>query len=301
MVADTGCVSCLLWWSVIRFVLAFAAFAALLPCLALLGEKVRHRPRLWRKPPAASAASSNLANCTDEPNPAQSNPTPLSYVVESPPYSIDMSTEPSPAAATGTSDGGASAAPAKIDPVTQVQDAIDGLALSLFEALRGIRDATGDADDQNTSSAAAAGSASASHNSQSDDPDYDDFLVAFHNRDPHALEVARKGPGGKPPQGPEEYLRVLARMDFESDVNTAQRLAADILDKGREVEELVDDLPGMGRSRKEQMAVIAKLIEENREIDERLRARHREATVRRDEVRTLLQEVASSSLGIEEE
>jgi len=211
-----------------------------------------------------------------------------------------MSTEPAPAAAISTSGGGASAAPAKIDPVTQVQDAIDGLALSLFEALRGIRDATGDADDQNTGSAAA-GSASASHNSQSDEPDYDDFLVAFHNRDPHALEVARKGPGGKPPQGPEEYLRVLARMDFESDVNTAQRLAADILDKSREVEELVDDLPGMGRSREEQMAVIAKLIEENREIDERLRARHREATVRRDEVRTMLQEVASSSLGIEEE
>ena len=200
-----------------------------------------------------------------------------------------MSTESAPAAATGTSDG-ASAAPAKIDPVTQVQDAIDGLALSLFEALRGIRDATGDADDQNTGSAAAGS-----------EPDYDDFLVAFHNRDPHALEVARKGPGGKPPQGPEEYLRVLARMDFESDVNTAQRLAADILDKSREVEELVDDLPGMGRSREEQMAVIAKLIEENRAIDERLRARHREATVRRDEVRTMLQEVASSSLGIEEE
>lgn len=230
---------------------------------------------------------------TKQPNPP--------FLVESPPYSIDMSTEPAPAAATGTSDG-ASAAPAKIDPVTQVQDAIDGLALSLFEALRGIRDATGDADDQNTGGAAA-GSASASRNSQSqsDEPDYDDFLVAFHNRDPHALEVARKGPGGKPPQGPEEYLRVLARMDFESDVSTAQRLAADILDKSREVEELVDDLPGMGRSRGEQMAVIARLIEENREIDERLRAKHREATVRRDEVRTLLQEVASSSLGIEEE
>ena len=200
-----------------------------------------------------------------------------------------MSTKP--AAATGTTSAAAAAAPAKIDPVTQVQDAIDGLALSLFEALRGIRDATSPE--------------SAPHNSQSQsdetEPDYDDFLVAYHNKQPHALEVARKGPGGKPPQSPEEYLRVLARMDFESDVDTAQRLAADILDKSREVEELVDDLPGMGRGREEQMAVIARLIEENREIDERLRAKHREATVRRDEVRTLLQEVAGSSLGIEEE
>ncbi len=226
-----------------------------------------------------------------------------------------MSTEPAPAAATGTSDG-AAVAPAKIDPVTQVQDAIDGLALSLFEALRGIRDATspealvgGDDGKNNTTggtSAAAdsAFSASASNNShsQSDEPDYDDFLVAYHNKQPHALEVARKGPGGKPPQSPEEYLRVLARMDFESDVNTAQRLAAEILDRSREVEGgLVDDLPGMGRSREEQMAVIAKLIEEDRAIDERLQERHREATVRRDEVRTMLRELTSSALGIEEE
>ena len=44
--------------------------------------------------------------------------------------------------ATPSPPAGASAAhPLAVDPVTQVQDAIDGLSLSIFEALRGLRDA----------------------------------------------------------------------------------------------------------------------------------------------------------------
>ena len=223
-----------------------------------------------------------------------------------------MTTEPPPAtsaAVDGAADGTAAAstptAPqdtpppptAKIDPVTQVQDAIDGLALSLFEALRGIRDATapealvGEA--ANTNTAKGGGS-------NQDEADFDDFLIAYHNQEPHALEVAQKA-GGKPPQSKEEYLKVLARMDFESDVGTAQRLAMEILEKSREVEELVDHLPGMGRSKAEQMERIATLIEENRAIDRQLEEKHREASEKRDEVRAMLREVTCSSLGIEEE
>ena len=224
-----------------------------------------------------------------------------------------MTTEPPPASgaalsAPAAADGTAAVStptapqappppPAKIDPVTQVQDAIDGLALSLFEALRGIRDATapealvGEA--ANTNTAKGGGS-------NQDEADFDDFLIAYHNQEPHALEVAQKA-GGKPPQSKEEYLKILARMDFESDIGTAQRLAGEILDKSREVEELGDHLPGMERSKEEQMDKIATLIEENRTIDRQLEEKHREASEKRDEVRTMLREVTCSTLGIEEE
>ena len=230
-----------------------------------------------------------------------------------------MTTEPPPASAssasvTAAADGTAApsaplpAPPTKIDPVTQVQDAIDGLALSLFEALRGIRDATapealvGEASTNNANNATnnTNGSKGGTSTSSQDEADFDDFLIAYHNQDPHALEVAQKA-GGKPPQSKEEYLKVLARMDFESDVGTAQRLAGEILAKSREVEELVDDLPGMGRSKEEQMDRIAALIEENRTVDRQLEEKHREASERRDEVRTMLREVTCSALGIEEE
>ena len=49
----------------------------------------------------------------------------------------------------------ASSSTAKIDPVTAVQDSIDALALSLFEALRGVRDAV--ATTSSSSSASAGG------------------------------------------------------------------------------------------------------------------------------------------------
>ena len=179
-----------------------------------------------------------------------------------------------------------------------MQDAIDGLALSLFEALRGIRDAT--APEALVGEAANANTAKKGNSNNQDEADFDDFLIAYHNQEAHALEVAQKA-GGKPPQSKEEYLKVLARMDFESDVGTAQRLAGEILDKSREVEELVDHLPGMGRSKAEQMERIATLIGENRAIDRQLEEKHREASEKRDEVRAMLREVTCSSLGIEEE
>ena len=240
---------------------------------------------------------------------------------ERPPPASNSGPAPSTEASVSSPSPPPTAPPAtKIDPVTQVQDAIDGLALSLFEALRGIRDATapealvggGEAAPSSSGSAATPGTGtgtsstgSTTHGTgsgqggPSDEPDYDDFLIAHHNRQPHALEVVQRA-GGRPPQSKEEYLKVLARMDFESDVGTAQRLATEIVDKSREVDELVEHLPGMGRTKEEQMAEIAKLIQENVAVDRQLVETHRVATERRDQVRAMLGEVTCKALGIEE-
>eukprot|EP00562_Extubocellulus_spinifer_P010511 CAMPEP_0178510750 /NCGR_PEP_ID=MMETSP0696-20121128/22000_1 /TAXON_ID=265572 /ORGANISM="Extubocellulus spinifer, Strain CCMP396" /LENGTH=246 /DNA_ID=CAMNT_0020140487 /DNA_START=62 /DNA_END=799 /DNA_ORIENTATION=+ len=200
----------------------------------------------------------------------------------------------------------------KIDPVTQVQDTIDSLSLSLFEALRGLRDhtapdsLTGDASQPApapTSSTGVGGNVnttSGSGGSQSDEPDYEDFLVAYHNKEPHAVAVVDRA-GGEPPKSREEYVRLLARMEMESDVSLVTRLAGGILVKSREVDDLVDGLPGMDRNKDEQLAVIERLIEENKVVDEELESKYREAIKKRDEVRATLARVTCSALGIEEE
>ena len=57
------------------------------------------------------------------------------------PATADTATAPPAAPTQERPASAADGLPSKIDPITAVQDSIDGLALSLFEALRGVRDA----------------------------------------------------------------------------------------------------------------------------------------------------------------
>lgn len=66
----------------------------------------------------------------------------------------------SPATTALASASSSSSSTAKIDPVTAVQDSIDALALSLFEALRGVRDAVATTSSSSSSASAAVGGAS---------------------------------------------------------------------------------------------------------------------------------------------
>ena len=185
----------------------------------------------------------------------------------------------------------------KIDPVTQIQDSIDSLSLSLFEALRGVRDATTGAPSSNDGG----GSGNeANAITQADEPDYDDFLVAYHNQEPHAVAVVKQT-GGKPPQNNEEYQRAIARMEFLSDHELTTRLAGDIMAKSHEIDELLEKLPGMDRNKDAQMKYIEKLMAENKVVDRQLEAKHKEAERARDEARHVLQQATCTALGIEEE
>jgi len=65
----------------------------------------------------------------------------------------------SPATTALASASSSSSSTAKIDPVTAVQDSIDALALSLFEALRGVRDAVATNSSSSSSASAAVGGA----------------------------------------------------------------------------------------------------------------------------------------------
>ena len=101
--------------------------------------------------------------------------------------------------ATPSAPAGASAAhPLAVDPVTQVQDAIDGLSLSIFEALRGLRDAVAPDNAQEGEDGGGDVGQRQRQMSLADEPDYDEFLISYHNEDPQTLAVVESA-GGKVP------------------------------------------------------------------------------------------------------
>ena len=116
-----------------------------------------------------------------------------------------------------------------------------------------------------------------------------------------AAVATAESAGGKVPKGPEEYFKLLSRIDREGDQALVTRLAEDILAKSHALNGLVDSMPGMGRTREEQMRRIEELMGENRNLEEELVAVYQEAEETRDALRKRLRDVTSAALGIEEE
>mmetsp|Transcript_34280 Transcript_34280/g.102754 ORF Transcript_34280/g.102754 Transcript_34280/m.102754 type:complete len:91 (+) Transcript_34280:437-709(+) len=88
---------------------------------------------------------------------------------------------------------------------------------------------------------------------------------------------------------------------MEKDAELVSRLAEEVLSKSEMVEELVGKLPGMGRTREQQMKRIEELLEKNKEVAQELEGACEEAERRREEVREVLGGVTCEALGIEEE
>lgn len=110
----------------------------------------------------------------------------------------------------------------KIDFITATQDAIDSLSLSMFEALRELRDAVtpeSHKDPEKYEKLIA-----------QEDMGFDDFIFAFNRNDPYALELLRVA-DGKPPTNREEYLKIRAKMEMTKHSELIPQLATNILSK----------------------------------------------------------------------
>jgi len=192
----------------------------------------------------------------------------------------------------------------------------DSLSLSLFEALRGLRDAVapetspqiGAADgvEGGASSSQQQQQVDQSHKSKSlsaidhEDMDYDDFLMAYHKDDPYALELI-KASDGKPPRTREEYFKLRAMNEMKKHSELVPKLAQGILSASDALDNLVSELPGMHRTKQEQMKRIEELLVQNEAADEQLQISYQKATERRNEIRQVLQHVTCQALGIQEE
>ena len=135
------------------------------------------------------------------------------------------------------------------------------------------------------------------------DPDYDDFLIAYHNDEEWALELASAAgnAGGKVPKNREEYVKLRAKLEMTKHSELVPKLAQNILRTSAQVEELVGALPGMERSREEQFDRIQILLKENLVVKKDLKETYALAEERRNEVKSKLRDVTCRALGIEED
>lgn len=213
----------------------------------------------------------------------------------------------------------------KIDPVTALQDTIDSLSLSLFESLRGLRDAVAPQVAFDPNSANASAGIAIQQNGENNtrvelgkksDPlsfsDYGEYLATtIKNLQPAGSNLAgRRNPlEGEEnddkilaaPLRRDEYNKLVANAERDEDTDLVKRLASTVLEKSQAVDESVSNLPGMGRTKCEQMTLIGRLLEENRKTECELAKALAEAANLKNEVRSLLRETTSKALGIEEE
>ena len=193
----------------------------------------------------------------------------------------------------------------KVDPITVVQDSIDSLSLSLFEALRGLRDAVAPESSQHINNTGdLSGPQSQSNQTQTaidhEDMDYDDFLMAYHKDDPFALELISNAEG-KPPSTSLEYSKLRALNEMKKHAELVPKLAQNILSKSTALDDLVAKLPGMHRTKDEQMKRIQELLDQNSRAEEDFQLAYSEAERKRDEIRSVLQRVTCRALSIQEE
>ena len=160
----------------------------------------------------------------------------------------------------------------------------------MFEALRGLRDAV-------APESGNVGGAAADNNS---DPDFEEFYQSYRNGDKETVAAVQNASGGVIPTAREDLIRIHAKIEMGKDVELVSRLASTVLKKSAEVNARVSALPGMNRTRTEQMKRIEELIQENQSIEKELDEQYTVAKERREQVRKVLRERTAEALGIVE-
>jgi hypothetical protein len=175
---------------------------------------------------------------------------------------------------------------AKIDPVTALQDSIDRLSLAMFEALRGLRDAV------------APESGNVGAGETNGEPDFEEFYQAYRSGDEETVNAVRKACGGTTPTSREDFIRIHAKIEMGKDFELVSRLASTVLTKSAQVNARVSSLPGMNRTRTEQLKRIEELIEANQSTKRELDEQFALAEERREQIRKVLRDRTGEALGI---
>lgn len=172
------------------------------------------------------------------------------------------------------------------------------LSLAMFEALRGLRDAVAP-ESGNLGGNAAANNTN--NGSSSDQGDFEEFWSLYRSGDPATVALVQRYSSGSTtstPQRREDMVRIHGRIEMEKDVELVTKLAGTVLEKSDEINERVSSLPGMERTRTQQMETIATLLELNQQAAQELEQQHVLAKERRDQVRLFVKENTCQALGI---
>jgi hypothetical protein len=172
---------------------------------------------------------------------------------------------------------------------------VDGLSLAMFEALRSLRDAVA------PESGNLGGNSSNNSNNQNEQADIDDLWFAYKTGDKEVVNQIHSSNGGIILQKREDFIRVHAKMEMEKDTELVQRLASSVLNKSSAIDKQVDSLPGMHRTKTEQLDRISNLLDLNKSAIDDLEAAYQTAKERRDACREYISNNACKALGIEKE
>jgi len=154
----------------------------------------------------------------------------------------------------------------KIDHITSLQEGIDSLSLSLFEALRGLRDAV----------APESGNLGGTTQVNNDSPN-NNVNESSENDFEHK------------------------KIEMEKDVELVKKVASTVLEKSADIDRRVSSLPGMKRTRTDQIKYIEELLEKNCKTAKRLEEVYNRAEERRKRVRKFVRDHTCESLGIIED
>ena len=194
----------------------------------------------------------------------------------------------------------------RVDPITALQDSIDSLSLSMFEALRGLRDAVAPESGnlgggQNNNDGNGKANNNNNNSREVENSSYEEFWQACRNGDPDVVAtVNRLSPNAKPTKTA-DYIRIHSRLEIEKDAVLVAKLARTVLEKSAIIDDRVSTLPGMNRTKDQQFAYIQELIEKNNDASKRLEVAYTQAHQQRDEIRNHIMNHTSTSLGIFEE
>ncbi len=187
----------------------------------------------------------------------------------------------------------------KVDHITSLQEGIDGLSLSLFEALRGLRDAVAP-ESGNLGGMNANGDGTNNGPTESSENDFEEFCQSYQNGDQATLALVKKITT-TPPKQREDFLRIHKKIEMQKDAVLVKKVASTVLEKSADIDRKVSSLPGMHRTRTEQMKLIEELIEKNRETSKKLEETYVRAEEQRQRVRAFVREHTCQALGIIED
>jgi len=189
----------------------------------------------------------------------------------------------------------------KIDHITSLQEGIDGFSLSLFEALRCLRDAVAP-ESGNLGGTTQVNNESSPNNStnESSENDFEEFWHSYRSGDPDTIAMVRKVTTTSP-QKREDFIRIHRKIEMEKDSELVKKVASTVLEKSADIDNLVTSLPGMDRTRTEQMKYIEELLEKNHKTANKLEVAYNRAEERRKRVRKFVRDHTCESLGIIED
>lgn len=103
------------------------------------------------------------------------------------------------------------------------------------------------------------------------------------------------------PQKRDDFVRLYTKMEMEKDTELVTELASIVLKKSEQIDLRVNTLPGINRTKQQQMLRIQQLIALNEQASTEVESLYLTAKQRRDSCRTFIMDHTCEALGIEED